>query len=192
VPIIDSGTWPVRAIIGIESSLASAMAVTRLVAPGPLEARQTSGRPETRAMPWAMKPAPCSWRHSTWWIVSLLDRASYMGRAAPPGTPAIVLIPCRSSSLTIRSAPVICIIDVLLGAWEPYCSPGRGATKRQNPRRLRAGGGLKSLIYCQQPLRRADTYAYYAYNDDVEREDGGVTVHRGCSVMYKTVLGLLA
>jgi hypothetical protein len=39
------GTWPVMATSGIESSLASAMAVSRLVAPGPEEARHTCGRP---------------------------------------------------------------------------------------------------------------------------------------------------
>ncbi len=55
-----------------------------------------------------------------------------------------------------------------------------GTPKRQNPRRLRAGGGLNSLIYSQQPLRRASTYAYYAYNYDVERKDCGVKVHVLC------------
>ena len=66
--LIAFGTWPVMATSGIESSLASAMAVSRLVAPGPEEAMQTATSPETRAMPWAMKPAPCSWRASTWRI----------------------------------------------------------------------------------------------------------------------------
>ncbi|MNE34882.1 hypothetical protein D3C80_1286200 [compost metagenome] len=50
---------------GMESSLASAMAVTRLVAPGPLEAMHTAALPLARAMPCAIKPAPCSWRAST-------------------------------------------------------------------------------------------------------------------------------
>ncbi len=35
VPISDSATWPVIATSGIESMFASAMGVTRLVAPGP-------------------------------------------------------------------------------------------------------------------------------------------------------------
>ncbi|MNL76439.1 hypothetical protein D3C87_2024060 [compost metagenome] len=65
VPIIEEGTWPVMHTSGIESSLASAMAVTRLVAPGPLEAIQTAALPLARAIPCAIKPAPCSWRAST-------------------------------------------------------------------------------------------------------------------------------
>ncbi len=65
VPIIACGTWPVMTTIGMESRQASAIAVTRLVAPGPLEAMHTAGWPEARATPCAMKPAPCSWRAST-------------------------------------------------------------------------------------------------------------------------------
>ncbi|MNC73721.1 hypothetical protein D3C75_1249740 [compost metagenome] len=60
VPIIEAGTWPVMQTNGMESRRASAMAVTRLVAPGPLQAIQTAGLPSVRAMPWAIKPAPCS------------------------------------------------------------------------------------------------------------------------------------
>ena len=55
-------TWPVMAIKGMLSSLASAMQVTRLVAPGPLVAMQTPGLPVVRAKPWAAKPPPCSCR----------------------------------------------------------------------------------------------------------------------------------
>ena len=44
--------------------LASAIAVTRLVAPGPLVAMHTPTLPELRAMPCAAKPPPCSWRGS--------------------------------------------------------------------------------------------------------------------------------
>ena len=51
VPIIAFGTCPVMATMGIESSLASAIAVSRLVAPGPLEARQTAGLPVARPCP---------------------------------------------------------------------------------------------------------------------------------------------
>ena len=63
-------------------------------------------------------------------------------------TPAIVLVPCRSSSLTIRSAPVICIIEVLLGAWEPYCSPGRGRNKMTKPPPVarRRGSEISDLL----------------------------------------------
>ena len=42
-------TWPVMATIGTLSSLASAMAVTRFVAPGPLVAMQTPILPVVRA-----------------------------------------------------------------------------------------------------------------------------------------------
>ena len=50
------------AISGMLSSLASAMAVTRFVAPGPLVAMQTPTLPVLRAMPWAANPPPCSCR----------------------------------------------------------------------------------------------------------------------------------
>jgi hypothetical protein len=76
VPIIARGTCPVIATNGIESSLASAIAVTRFVAPGPEEATQTAASPVARAQPWAMKPAPCSWRASTWVIFFDSDNAS--------------------------------------------------------------------------------------------------------------------
>jgi hypothetical protein len=66
VPIIARGTWPVMATMGIESSLASAIAVRRFVAPGPEVPKHTAGLPVKRALPCAMKPAPCSWRASTW------------------------------------------------------------------------------------------------------------------------------
>ena len=42
-------TWPVMQTMGTESSIAVAMPVTRLVAPGPLVAMQTPTRPEARA-----------------------------------------------------------------------------------------------------------------------------------------------
>ena len=41
-------TWPVMAIIGIESILASAKQVTKLVAPGPLVDMHTLGLPVVR------------------------------------------------------------------------------------------------------------------------------------------------
>ncbi len=45
VPIIGEATWPVIATMGTESMCASARGVTRLVAPGPLVAMHTPGRP---------------------------------------------------------------------------------------------------------------------------------------------------
>ena len=67
-PMSAPGTCPVMATIGIESSIAVAIPVTRLVAPGPLVATQTPTLPEARAKPSAMWEAPCSWRVSTWRI----------------------------------------------------------------------------------------------------------------------------
>lgn len=65
-----------------------------------------------------------------------------------------------------------------------------GMPKRQNPRRLRAGGGLKFLtLDCLGPLRRAPAYAYYAYYYDVDRQGEGKNGHE---VIYKTKLGLFA
>ena len=49
VPIRKVGTWPVSTTIGTESSIASAMPVTRLVAPGPEVAMQTPTRPVAMA-----------------------------------------------------------------------------------------------------------------------------------------------
>ena len=48
-PITAEDTCPVIATIGTESMCASAMAVTRLVAPGPEVAMQTPARPVTMA-----------------------------------------------------------------------------------------------------------------------------------------------
>ena len=49
LPIIGRPTCPVIATSGTESSIASAMAVTKFVAPGPLVAMQTPTRPVARA-----------------------------------------------------------------------------------------------------------------------------------------------
>ena len=45
VPIRSVRTWPVMNTVGTESSIASAIGVTRLVAPGPLVASATPTRP---------------------------------------------------------------------------------------------------------------------------------------------------
>jgi hypothetical protein len=68
VPIRSVRTWPVMNTVGTESIIASAIAVTRLVAPGPDVAMATPTRPEDFAYPSAMWPAPCSWR--AWMCVS--------------------------------------------------------------------------------------------------------------------------
>jgi hypothetical protein len=49
VPIRLVGTWPVMTTIGIESSSASVMPVTALVAPGPEVTSTTPGLPVDRA-----------------------------------------------------------------------------------------------------------------------------------------------
>ena len=109
VPMRLEFTWPVMATRGMESLRASAMAVRRFMAPGPLVAIQTAGRPVVLAIPWAMKPAACSWRTSTW-RMELEASWLYRGRTEPPGIPATVVTPCRSSSFTIIWAPVASII----------------------------------------------------------------------------------
>jgi hypothetical protein len=62
VPMAGRATWPVMATIGTESMYASAIGVTRLVAPGPEVAMQTPTFPVACAYPVAAWPAPCSWR----------------------------------------------------------------------------------------------------------------------------------
>src|SRR3954468_812465 len=92
VPISSVRTWPVMNTVGVESSIASAIAVTRLVAPGPEVAKATPTRPEALAYPSAAWPPPCSWR--TWtWRNSASTRASQVGRLAPPGIPKTSLTP---------------------------------------------------------------------------------------------------
>ena len=76
VPISVVGTWPVSTTIGTESSIASAMPVTRFDAPGPEVATHTPTRPLARAYPLAAKAAPCSWRTSTCFSAGVPCRAS--------------------------------------------------------------------------------------------------------------------
>ena len=49
VPISSVRTWPVTNTVGTESIIASAIAVTRLVAPGPEVAKATPTRPDALA-----------------------------------------------------------------------------------------------------------------------------------------------
>jgi len=65
VPIALVLTCPVMHTMGIESMKASHSGVTMLVAAGPEVTMATPGRPVTCAYPWAMWPAPCSWRTRT-------------------------------------------------------------------------------------------------------------------------------
>src|SRR4051794_41865690 len=96
------------AIIGTLSILASAMQVTKLVAPGPLVLMHTDALPVVRLYPWAMNPPPCSCRGrmvrslpvtrvSAWWI----------GMLAPPGYAKTVSTPWRMRAWTRMSAPLM-------------------------------------------------------------------------------------
>ena len=60
--IITELMRPVMQTIGTESSIASAIPVTRFEAPGPEVATQTPTWLLARAKPLAARAAPCSWR----------------------------------------------------------------------------------------------------------------------------------
>ena len=146
------GTWPVMATTGIESSLASAIAVIKLVAPGPELEKQTAALPVTLAIPWAIKPADCSCLTNTCFI-SLSSSASYIGKLAPPGMPAICVIPCLSNNLMINCAPLILIT----------ASRYRLFLAKKNPLRL-APKGVDCLL---NPLRRNVNHDQDHDRDDV-------------------------
>src|ERR1700728_787410 len=90
---------------GTESIFASAMPVTRLVAPGPLVAIATPTFPVTRATPSAANTAPCSCRVSTW-RMPLPSSASYNGIIAPPGYPNTRSTPSARTHRRTISAPL--------------------------------------------------------------------------------------
>ncbi|CAB4958651.1 unannotated protein [freshwater metagenome] len=73
VPMAALGTCPVMATMGTESMWASAMGVTRFVAPGPEVAMQTPTRPVASAYPSAAWPPACSCRTRMWriWVESI-------------------------------------------------------------------------------------------------------------------------
>src|SRR5215831_1007035 len=104
-PIAPLGTWPVIATIATESMYASAIGVTRLVAPGPEVAMQTPTLPVACAYPVAACPAPCSCR--TRMCRTFESKiGSYAGRIAPPGMPNMTSTPRDSSERTRAWAPV--------------------------------------------------------------------------------------
>src|SRR3954454_22865386 len=107
VPIAPLGTWPVIATMATESMYASAIGVTRFVAPGPEVAMQTPTRPVACAYPVAACPAPCSWRTRTWRTRVESSSGSYAGRIVPPGMPNTTSQPTSSSDRTSDFAPVI-------------------------------------------------------------------------------------
>src|SRR5262249_30472299 len=104
-PIAPLGTWPVIATIATESMYASAIGVTRLVAPGPDVAMQTPTLPVACAYPVAAWPAPCSCRTRMWRTFES-KIGSYAGRMAPPGMPNMTSTPSDSSERTSAWAPV--------------------------------------------------------------------------------------
>src|SRR6202167_2762817 len=90
---------------GTESILASAMPVTRLVAPGPLVAMATPTFPVTRAYPSAANTAPCSCRVRIC-RTPLPSSASYNGMIAPPGYPNTRSTPSARMHCRTISAPL--------------------------------------------------------------------------------------
>src|SRR5882757_4942556 len=90
---------------GTESIFASAMPVTRFVAPGPLVAIATPTLPVTRANPSAANTAPCSCRVRTC-RTPLPSRASYKGIIAPPGYPNTRSTPSARRHCRTMSAPL--------------------------------------------------------------------------------------
>ena len=83
---LSEPVWPVIATIGARSRNASAIPVTRLVAPGPSVAIATAGRPVSRPWTSAMNAAPCSWRVVTCRMRLSSASASRMSIVSSPGT----------------------------------------------------------------------------------------------------------
>src|SRR5260370_40090723 len=90
---------------GTESIFASAMPVTRFVAPGPLVAMATPTFPVTRANPSAANTAPCSCRVRIC-RTPLPSSASYNGMIAPPGYPNTRSTPSARRHCKTMSAPL--------------------------------------------------------------------------------------
>src|SRR3712207_3264972 len=110
------------ATIGTESMYASAIGVTRLVAPGPEVAMHTPTLPVACAYPVAACPAPCSWRTRMRRTFESYS-GSYAGRIAPPGIPNATSTPRASSERTSAPAP-----DTLTGdTGVTACPPPRPA-----------------------------------------------------------------
>ena len=101
--IRSSPLCPVRATSGARSKNASAMPVTRFVAPGPRVPRHTPARPVSRPCTSAMNAAACSWRTGT----NSIDEpssASETSSVSSPGIPKIQRTPSASRHRTRRSA----------------------------------------------------------------------------------------
>ena len=105
--------WPVIATSGERSRNASAIAVTRFVAPGPSVPRQTPARCVSRPYMSAMYAPPCSWRTGT---KETLERSSDSLRSSvsSPGMPNTYLTPSASRHSTNRSDALRSLIPQLL------------------------------------------------------------------------------
>src|SRR5919107_2140975 len=118
VPIAGRATWPVIATTGTESMYASAIGVTRFVAPGPDVAMQTPTLPVAWAYPVAACPAPCSCRTRMCRTLES-NSGSYAGRIAPPGMPNATSTPSASSDRTSEPAPEVGVGATAATAWVP-------------------------------------------------------------------------
>src|SRR5436190_5597889 len=98
--------WPVSATIGAWSRKASAIPVTRLVAPGPRVAIAIAARPVSRPWTSAMNAAPCSWRVVMWRTRLSRLSASSTSIVSSPGTENTYRQPSVARHSTRRSAAV--------------------------------------------------------------------------------------
>ena len=103
---LSEEAWPVIATIGARSRYASAMPVTRFVAPGPSVPIATAARPVRRPWTSAMNAAPCSCRVVTWRTDSVRDSASRMSIVSSPGTEKTQSQDSAARQSTRRSAAV--------------------------------------------------------------------------------------
>src|SRR4051794_18135390 len=128
--------WPVMATTGERSRNASAIAVTRFVAPGPSVPRQTPARRVSRPYMSAMYAPPCSWRTGT---NVTLERSSDSLRSSvsSPGMPNTYLTPSASRHSTNRSDALRVLIPQLLSHPRVGLTYGPRAATGPMPRTLR-------------------------------------------------------
>jgi hypothetical protein len=90
--------FTVMAIIGLESRIAAASPVAKLVAPGPQVAKHTPGRRRNLPQAAAAEAAPYSCLVATN-LMLLSINASFNERVCPPGIPKTHSTPCASKNL---------------------------------------------------------------------------------------------
>ena len=115
------------AMIGTESMPASAMPVTRFMAPGPDVAMQTpicgfKVVSEARETPWAIKAAPCSWRDMIKENTFCFSISSNTGMMAPPVYPNTNSTPLSFRDLMTNSLPFIVHLFPVVGYIFPCCN----------------------------------------------------------------------